>query len=288
MTTSPNTELQPGAATHDGLVAAYHEQRARLSPPADMWAACAGNFKPNLSAPLEPLLERIAEFLQPGDVLLDVGGGAGRLSLPLAPRCREVVCIDPSPAMGEVFESTARDAGIENVRFIGSDWLDAGDIEGDVALVAHVTYFVPQIAPFIEKLNRSARRRVVIVTRDPPAPNQFAPFFRLVRGEEQALVPGHLDLLSALEEMGIAAELIDAGNALPPATAPVAATREDAVRQEVEGGIRLGWMKRDEADRATKLFDEHFDELIVKADDGYRRRSALDARSLIITWETRR
>jgi SAM-dependent methyltransferase len=253
-----------------------------------MWSACAGNFKPNLIAPLNPLLERIATFLSPSDVLLDVGGGAGRLSLPLAGRCGEVVCIDPSPSMGEAFVGAAREAGISNARFIGEGWMEAGDVEGDVALVAHVTYFVPQIAPFLAKLDSATRSRVIIVARDPAAPNQFAPFFRLVRDEEQALVPGYRELVPALEELGINAELIDAGDAQPPAAVPLAKTRDDAVRNEVEGGIRLGWMKPDEAERAAELFHKHFDDLLVETPDGFRRRNALDARELIITWETRR
>jgi hypothetical protein len=73
----------------------------------------------------------------------------------------------------------------------------------------------------------------------------------------------------------------------PPATAPIGGTPEDAVRIEVEGGVRLGWMTREEADRANKLFLDNFDDLFVETDNGYRRRSGLDARELIVTWETR-
>jgi hypothetical protein len=46
-------------------------------------------------------------------------------------------------------------------------------------------------------------------------------------------------------------------------------------------------MNRGEADRASALFHEHFDDLFVETDKGFRRRSGLDARELIITWETR-
>src|SRR4029077_5318355 len=103
--------------------------------------------------PLDSLLTTIASYVREGDVLVDVGGGAGRLSLPLALRCREVVIVDPSEGMRAVFEKTAKDAGITNARFVTAGWLEADDIEGDVALVAHVTYFVREIAPFLRKLN---------------------------------------------------------------------------------------------------------------------------------------
>lgn len=287
--TSPSDNIRAtnAAEAHDGLAAAYQAQREKDAPAGDMWSGCAGSFKPDLKSPPGVFLSRIASFLEPDDVLLDVGGGAGRLSLPLAGQCREVICIDPSPAMGEVFASAAREGGIGNARFVAGGWLDVDDIEGDVALVAHVTYFVPRITPFIEKLNHAARRRVLIATRSVPPPNQVAPFFKVLRGEELAPVPGHEALIDVLHEMNIAVELIDAGEALAPATAPVGKTLEEATTIQVEGGVRLGWVRPDEADRYRDLVREHFDELFAETDTGYRPRVALGARELIITWEPR-
>lgn len=252
-----------------------------------MWSGCAGSFKADLKAPPDAFRSRIAEFVRADDVLLDVGGGAGRLSLPLANRCREIVCIDPSPAMGDVFEATARDAGIANARFVASGWLDAEGIEGDVSLVAHVTYFVPEIAPFIEKLHRASQRRVVVATRSLPPPNTVAPFFKLLHGEDLAPVPGPEALMAVLREMGISAEQIDAGEALAPTTAPFGKTPAEATKIQVEGGVRLGWVPRSEADRYRALIEQHFDDLFCETDSGYRPRIALDARELLITWETR-
>lgn len=277
----------PAVEIHDRLAAAYHAQRAQFAPPADMWAGCAGNYKPDLSAPLNPFVAKVASFLRPDDVLLDVGGGAGRLSLPLAGRCREVVCVDPSRGMGDVFEATVSDAGIRNARFVFGGWPETAGVAGDVALVAHVTYFVTAIAPFIERLHAATRRRVVVGTRSVAPPNQTAPFFTLVRGEALAPVPGPQELLAVLTEMGISPEVIDSGVAPPPVTAPIGATREDAVRIEVEGGVRLGWMNRDEVERATALFLDNFGDLFVETEHGFRRRNELDSRELIITWETR-
>jgi hypothetical protein len=270
------------------MALAYHAQRAKLAPPVDMWAACAGNFKPDLAAPMPPFSERVGSFVRPDDLLLDVGGGAGRISLPLASRCREVICIDPSAGMQEVFETTVRDAGIKNARFVSGGWPETTGVEGDVALVAHVTYFVTDIVPFIAALNNATRRRVLVGSRSLAAPNQFAPFFKLVRGEELALVPGPDELAAVLREVGIGAEVVDAGEAPLPATAPPLGTaREDLVRLEVEGGMRLGWIKSGEAAMATARISDAFDDLYVETPQGFRRRVALGARDLIITWETR-
>src|SRR5690349_4767418 len=71
--------------------------------------------------PLEPNLAIIASYLQPDDTIVDVGGGAGRLSLPLALRCREVIVVEPSADMLAGFEANARQAGITNTRSVHAD-----------------------------------------------------------------------------------------------------------------------------------------------------------------------
>jgi len=281
------TAANAAAARHDGMAAAYDAQRARFAgPEQDAWAGLAKNFQMDPRRPLDAQLDKIASYLGADDTLIDVGGGAGRLSLPLALRCREAVVIDPSAGMRDVFEATAKDAGISNARFVQAAWLEAEGIAGDVALVAHVTYFVREIVPFVEKLRAATRRRVVIGVRSVPPPNQVATIFRLAHREELAPVPGHNELLAVLDEMGIAAELIDVGPAAATATVGVAATREDAIRNEVEASVKAGWLRAEDGARLSKLIDEHFDELFAETERGFWRRSALDARDLLITWET--
>ena len=63
-------------------------------------------------------MEILAGFIEPTDILLDVGGGAGRIGLPLALRCRELINVDPSAAMLREFEECAAEAGIDNARCI--------------------------------------------------------------------------------------------------------------------------------------------------------------------------
>jgi hypothetical protein len=270
------------------MVAANVAQRERLSgPEEDAWAGRASNFQADPKRPLDTLLTKIASYVQADDTLLDVGGGAGRLSLPLASRCREIVVVDPSAAMRSGFETIIKSSGISNARFIEADWLDAPGVDGDIALIAHVTYFVPKIVPFIQKLNSAARRRVIVCVRSTPPPNQIAAFFALAHGEDYAPVPGHQELLSALNELGIVAELIDAGPAIASATATIGKTREDAIAGEIESAKKAGWLGSVAPKRLGELIDQHFDELLVETDKGFLRRCVVDARDLLITWETR-
>lgn len=286
MTPSQESTTTSAAAAHDEFVAAYHAQRERLWPSEDMWAGAASNFKPDLKAPLNEVQKYVASHLRDGDVLLDVGGGAGRISLPLAGHSREVVSIDPSQGMAEIFESSARDAGITNARFMHGDWLDA-DCEGDVALVSHVTYFVPKIEPFLSKLNKATRRQVIVATRSVAPPNQWAVFVEIATGERQAPVPGAGHVLAVLKEMSIRADLVDLGEGALPATMPIGKTPDEAVKLQANSGLRLGWLKEGDVAKFTKSVRAQFDDLFVLTGDGYRTRTTLGVHDIIITWETR-
>ena len=176
------------AACQDAVAA----QQPRIfgpEPPGDPWGAAAGFFRMDPRRGPEPNLRIVSSYLRPEDVLVDVGGGAGRTCLPIARRCREVVMVEPSAGMGAEFDASRREAGIDNAWWIQADWMDAADIEGDVVFSGCVTYFVRDIVPFVEKLAAAARRRVMITLWSEPPPCRGAPLFRLAHGEDQELLP---------------------------------------------------------------------------------------------------
>jgi SAM-dependent methyltransferase len=268
------------ARKHDEMVAEREVQyrRTRGQQP-DTWGAIASRFRADPKRELDPFLEKLASFLGPDDVLVDIGGGAGRNSLPMASQCREVINVEPSPGMLAEFRASAEEAGIGNARAVQSGWMEARGVEGDVLLAAHVTYFVPQIQPFFEKLQSACRRRVIIDVLTVPPPNQSPQFFHLVYGEDQALVPGPQELLAVLEEMGLTPDVIDVGGAT--ARRPLPRTREDAISNE----LAFGWIAPHDLERARNLFIDHFDELWLETRSGFARRGAEDVRELMITWE---
>src|SRR5262247_2759699 len=195
------------AETYAARIDAVRALRARLHgapPPDDPWAGpIAQRFRADPHRPLDANLAVLASHIRPEDVLLDVGGGAGRVALPMALRCREVITVDASPGMGAEFTAAAAEAGIANARFVHANWLEAADLQGDVALTSNVTYFVREIVPFIEKLATAARRRVMITVWSVANPNQSAPLFRLVYGEEPVPAPGYRELLPVLWDLSL-------------------------------------------------------------------------------------
>jgi SAM-dependent methyltransferase len=278
------------AETYAARIDAVRAQRARLHgapPPDDPWGGLvARRFRYDPHRPLDANLAVLASYLQPEDVLIDVGGGAGRVALPLALRCREVITVDASPGMGAEFTAAAAEAGIMNARFVHANWLEAEGIQGDVVLTSNVTYFVREIVPFIERLVAAARRRVMITVWSVANPNQSAPLFHLVYGEEPVGAPGYRELLPVLWELDILPEM----HVLPgvplvpggPLGAQVPQTPEEVVQLALQGQ----WLAPHDQARARRLIEERFEELFAPSPAGFQPRWRQEAREVLITWET--
>ena len=278
--------MPSAAEKYAALLDAVDEQQLRLfgPRPADIWTGqSAAQFRFDPRRDLDPNLAELAAYILPADVLVDVGGGAGRISLPFALRCREVLTVEPSAGMAAEYEGSREDAGITNARLVPSGWMDDHGIEGDVTLTCDVTYFVRDIVPFIEKLQAAARRRVMVLVWSEPPPNRGANLFRRVYGEPLAPMPGHRELLPVLWDMGILPDV----RVLPSPTwwedwhHP---TRDEALDSVIFGR----WSRENVRDRARNIFDEQFGELFAPDGDGYRAIWRQPMRELLITWETGR
>ena len=275
----------PSAADHyAALLDAVDEQQLRLfgPRPADIWTGqSAAQFRFDPNRELDPNLAVMASYVSPADVVVDIGGGAGRVSLPLALRCHEVLTVEPSAGMAAEYEGSRNEAGITNARLVPAGWMDHHGIEGDITLTCDVTYFVRNIVPFVERMQASARLRVMILVWSEPPPNRGAELFRRVYEEPLAPMPGHRELLPVLWDIGI----LPGVRVLP---APTwwedwhYATREDALESVIFGR----WSREGIRDNARRIFDEQFDELFVRDDDGYRAIWRQPMRELLITWET--
>ena len=273
------------AAEHyAAMLDAVDEQQLRLFGPRpdDIWTGqSAAQFRFDPHRELDPNLAALASYIEPDDVVVDVGGGAGRVSLPLALRCREVLTVEPSEGMAAEYEASRQEAGIDNARRVAASWMDDHGVDGDVVLTCDVTYFVRDIVAFVKKMQSSARRRVMILVWSEPPPNRGAGLFRRVYGEPLAPMPGHRDLLPVLWDMDILPDV----RVLP---APTwwedwrYATREEALESVIFGR----WSREGIRDTARRIFDEQFDDLFAPDAGGYRAIWRQPMRELVITWGT--
>lgn len=180
-------------------------ERYREAPDgADFYATVSSTFRDDPFRTDDQVLAALLGFAEPGDVWLDIGAGAGRYALPIARRVREVIALDPSPGMLEAMRQDAATHGIRNVRAIEGRWPESASAAGlaDVALIAHVGYDTEAIVPFVEAMERAARRRCVAVmmTRGPATAAEA--FWPPVHGESRVALPGlpaFVDLLAALD-----------------------------------------------------------------------------------------
>jgi hypothetical protein len=287
-------ETRTAADQYAAQVDAVLAQRTHLrgpQPPGDLRAGLPADY-PLLTSdprrPLDPNLESIASYIAPEDVIIDVGGGAGRISLSLALRCREVINVEPSGTMGAGFLANATQAGITNVRVIASEWLTSAPPVGTVALVNHVPSLTREIVPFIEKLEQVGRQRVLITVNSPPPPSWHRVLYHLVHGEPEEVVPGHVELVNVLWELGLLPDI----RVLPRHTArPLipALTREAAIAGEMArfGGDQWAFwpLGADLEQRLRGLLEARFNELFATGPEGFIPRWITPGREILITWQ---
>jgi hypothetical protein len=271
------------AYAYAARIDAVAEQRARLQGQViddSRWDRNAPSYRFDPHREPETNLRLLASYIEPDDEVIEVGGGAGRIALPLALQCAQVTNVEPSAGMRAEFESLAQEANIDNVHLMDSRW-PPGDIGpvGDLAMTEDVTYFIRDIVPFIEGLVAAARRRVIISIWAFPPPAWDAELWRVVFDEPQVGVPGHTDLLPVLWEMGILPDILMMPESFSwPERLPT--TRDEAVQFALD---QVSPLNRDEAaDRVDAEFDDLF-----RLDGGvFRPCWRPDAPGMLITWET--
>ena len=271
------TAAERYAAVHDAALAAgrFADHRRRT----DHWADLAEEFRQDPHRPWDKNLQAIAGYLQPADVLLDVGGGAGRVSLPLAGQVREVVLAEPSESMRGQFIQSRDEAGITNARVSPDWWLDSAET-GDVAITSDVVYFVRDIVPFLAKLHNSASRRVIICIWRPTPGDMDNELRRLLFDEQPPPWPGLPELAGVLWEMGLLPDI----QIIPqePWWIPEAAgglTELQAV------DLTMSRLERDD-EPARALVESNFDLLFERGSAGLSPKWLSGAREVMITWET--
>jgi hypothetical protein len=281
--------------TYAARVDAVIAQRTRLrgpAPPGDLFGGLSPEHPLMAADPRRPLdgsLAIIADLVEPDDLIVDVGGGAGRNGLPLALRCRGVVNVDPSAGMLRAFEAHAQRAGIANAQAVHGDWLEVDPPHGALALVNHVTYLTRDIKTFVEKLEAAASRRVVMTVGSPPPPSRNREVFQVCYDEPSERVPGHVELVNALWELGIEPDV----QMLPitPSTMTAVETHGQAVDlalAQLRGHQWAFWPLAPELERlARQRIEASFESLFEQRAEGYYPRWAAPAREVLITWPTR-
>jgi SAM-dependent methyltransferase len=179
------------------------ERFAEKASGPDHYAPIASRFRVDPRRTGDVALDALLALARPDDTWLDVGAGGGRYALPLALAVREVIAVDPSEGMLNVLREASVEEGIQNMRIVPGRWPAISTdpsvrppLQADVAFIAHVGYDIEQIGPFLEAMERSARRlcAALLFWRRPTwAADRLWP---AVHGVERALLPAVRELVT--------------------------------------------------------------------------------------------
>ncbi|HEY66034.1 MAG TPA: class I SAM-dependent methyltransferase [Caldilineae bacterium] len=155
------------------------------------------------------ILPRLLQYVGSRARVLEIGPGSGAFTLPLAPAVREIVALEPSPAMRDVLAHNLAEAGITNVRIIPrrvEEGLD--EVEGpfDLALASHSLYNVEPIDAVIRELVRLARHIAILM-----GTGEQWEWYRTLhcrfKGKDRTRYPHFRHFYAVLLEMGICADV---------------------------------------------------------------------------------
>ncbi len=178
------------------------DRRREVADPTDFYGPVADRFRMDPRRTDDPTLNALLALAMPADTWIDVGAGGGRYALPIALAVREVVAIDPSPAMLAALRDDAAADGISNVHVIGSRWPMPQPPSGDVGLFAHVGYDIADIGPFLDALESASRRLCVAVMGESAMQTTATLFWQRIHGEPRVRLPALPELLVLLSARG--------------------------------------------------------------------------------------
>ena len=112
----------------------------------------------------DPLLDFVVQSIDSSTTVLDIGAGSGRWTIALAATAKSVTAVEPSSEMLEVLRNNMKNAS-GNIQTVQSSWEAADVAIHDVAVCAHAMYSSPDLAYFVQKMERHARKTCYLAVR---------------------------------------------------------------------------------------------------------------------------
>ncbi len=203
------------AARWRRLVADRLDERDRLSPglgslSGEFWDRRAERYAASTSltdAESDPFLRRLRRVTDSSSTVIDVGSGTGRFAVPLAADVGHVTAVDPSEAMLNILARDAEQLGLTNLTTVLGTWEEAVTADADAVFSAFVLTLVPDVCPFVTKLDRAARHHVFLYLGAYCGDAVLDPLWRHFHGAPRTPGPSYLDALAVLRELGIEAQV---------------------------------------------------------------------------------
>lgn len=244
---------------------------------ADFWAGQAERFAAAARRSPQPdgFMRFLLPRLRPTDRLLDIGAGTGRYEALLARHVAEVLALEPSPAMCARLEQRLAEEQVAGVQVLLAGWPDADVPECDVAISAHVVYSVREIGPFLEKMAAVARRACFLYLAIQHPSSFISPFWERFHGVPRLPLPGALECLGALYQLGIPARM-----ALVPMAGRINFPTTTEALEDIRFRLRFGPDHARDAQIHMAI-----DQLLERDSDGVLMPRNLLRQAAVIWWE---
>lgn len=279
-TSGKTTQKTEAAREWTAMVEAEHAQTDRLReamPQRDHWRGRAKEFRVHRRRrEKDPAIDAALEYIRPDDVVIDVGAGGGRMAIPLAQACRELIAVEPSEAMREQMATQMKEAGVSNITVVPSTWQEAAVEPADVVFCSHVMYAVHDPEPFVFKMIEKAKRRVLVVLFHRPVPPNMHPLWEPVHGEKRLQLPAMTQFERMVNELGIEYDK----KMLPE--------RDDRTYENLDAAIERA-MRHLYVVPGTEKYDRlvrALEEGLVETPNGLQLRWAAPMTPGVITWAT--
>ncbi|MFO0668496.1 MAG: class I SAM-dependent methyltransferase [Polyangiaceae bacterium] len=227
MSSSPHPALRAGGvdwiARCREMAASRQTWAAR--PGGDHWQKRAGRYaKYGPGSGRDAFVDRLLARLRPDDVVCDVGAGTGRHVTHVARAVREVIAVEPSPAMRAELAAMIAREGLTNVKVVADGFPQAeAEARADVVYSAHVFYGAPDPIAFLEAMTRAASREAILCLGPRLPSAALDGLYLAVHGHARADGPGALEALALLWQLGCFAD----ANVIPNTDRPLTFAPED-------------------------------------------------------------
>jgi SAM-dependent methyltransferase len=213
--------------------------------------------------------------LRPTDRLIDIGAGTGRYEPLLAAAVADLLAVEPSPSMRAQLEQRLADKRLTNVRVVANTWPNTDAPACDVAIAAHVLYGVREIEPFLRGMDVAAGRACFLLLAFRHPSSFVSPFWQRLYGVPRLPLPGALECINALYQIGISARL---------ELVPITSRLRYATQQEALDDLR--WRLRAPAQpEYDRQIATAIGELLVPAGDGGLSLRDMPDKAAVVWWE---
>ena len=245
----------------------------------DCWSGQAERFAAAAQRAPQPdgFLRFLLPRLRPGDRLIDIGAGTGRYESLLAANVAELLAVEPSPSMRAQLEQRLADEQLTNVRVVADVWPTADAGACDVAIAAHVLYGVREIEPFLRGMDAAASRACFLLLAFRHPSSFVSPFWERLYGVPRLPLPGALECMNALYQLGIIARL-----ELVPLTSRLSYANQHEALADLRWRLRAPAQPEYDHQIAAAI-----DELLMPTDDGRLAPRDMPDQVAVLWWERR-